>query len=139
MDHTQARPSLSVRRGAPLGRVPIRGDTDPTAVGEDDGARSPHYRHLAEWRGAEPRMFGAERVVLDDPSRLAPRLPGAQRLVHLEVGAVDGVPDGSKERDITLEGADRLRPGVAVRERQRYEVVVALFIGVLGQVALVDH
>ena len=84
-------------------------------------------------------MRDPEWVDPNDPCRLAPRLPGDQRQVHLEVRAVNGVAEGVEERGVTLERADRLRPLVLVREGERDVVLVLFRIGVPRQVALLDH
>src|SRR5436309_15081324 len=84
-------------------------------------------------------MLSPKRVVLNDASLLAPRLPGAKRQLYLEVRAAARVAHGVEKGHVPLEGPDRLGPLVSVRERQRDVVVEALQIGVRRQVALADE
>src|SRR6266581_9636054 len=114
-------------------------ETEPAAVGEDRIARLPHHCQFAERCAAQPLVSGPERVVSDDPSRLAPRLSGADGAVHLEMRTVDRVARRVEKAHVTLERLDALRPPVAVRERERDEVLVALQVWVLRQETLVDH
>src|SRR5437879_257950 len=113
-------------------------ETEPAAVGEHRIARLPHHLQPAQRRAAQALVSGPERVVPNDPSRLAPRLSRGDGAVHLEMRAVDRVARGVEKAHVTLERLDALRPLVLVRERQGDEVLVALQVGVLRQEALAD-
>ena len=83
-------------------------------------------------------MRHAVRVDPDDACGLAPRLPGGERQVHLEVCAVDRVAERVEKRRVALEGADRLGAFVLVGERERDVVLELLGGGIPGEKGLLD-
>src|SRR5207245_6624866 len=90
-------------------------ETEPAAVGEHRIARLPHHLQPAQRRAAQALVSGPERVVPNDPSRLAPRLSRGDGAVHLEMRAVDRVARGVEKAHVTLDRLDDLSPLVLVR------------------------
>src|SRR5260370_23445447 len=126
------------RRTWQLVLAPLGCETEPSAVGKRDIGRLPEQLHLLERGVAEPLMRDSKGVEPDDPSRLAPRLPGTERQVDFQVRAVDRVAERVEKRGVPLEGSDLLRSRVLVRKRERDVVLELLRRGVPRHVALLD-
>src|SRR3989442_13014482 len=83
-------------------------------------------------------MREPERIDPNDPCWLASRLSGGEGQVHLEVRAVDRIPERVEEGGVALERADRFVSLVLIREGQRDVVLVLLRVGISRQGRLLD-